>query len=344
MQANLGRVMGSRWYTGVDITGDSTVPTSYDTDVTYARENDLYLNTQNGNVYACTLGGDAETAKWVYDTNIAGPVAEIIDNVRTEASAKALSARQGKLLNDKILDGFYPDSVGVDISEKAYLLDIEIRNVDGTIFVTDGTESIAHSFVAIGVSETYNVSITLGIAEGFSEEGVLVKNISFAGGIHAITLSDEEGNVIFTRQIDIWDALNIALAQVKTSGYITDGQQTLRSANITKQIDGVEEQVYPVTHAKNSWYSKTDNQTVAEKLESLEIEKTNNTSTTAAISRNTNVPTMNTLSYALNRTTGIGSADTNYSTSMMRGIAAGTADLTAGTSALTSGAIYCVYQ
>lgn len=71
---------------------------------------------------------------------------------------------------------------------------------------------------------------------------------------------------------------------------------------------------------------------------------TNSTAATTAITGSTNLVTMNTLRYAMNRTTGLGSADTNYSTSMVRGISAGTSDLTAGSSSLTSGAIYIVYE
>jgi hypothetical protein len=71
---------------------------------------------------------------------------------------------------------------------------------------------------------------------------------------------------------------------------------------------------------------------------------TNNTSATASISANTNLITSNTLRYAMNRTTGLNSEDTNYSTSMVRGIKASTTDLTAGTSTLTSGSIYIVYE
>lgn len=344
MQSNLGRVQGSMWYSGIDITGNSTTPTSYDTDIDYAREKDLYLNTQNGNVYACTTGGDAETAKWVYNCNIAGPMAEIIDNLRTDSATKALSARQGKVLNDKILGGLYPTIVEPNTTEKSYILEATIRNVDGTIYVTSDTESISQSFVAIGVNETYQVSITLGIAAGFSEEGINLKSVEFSGGIHSLTLKDDNGDVIFTQDFTIWSAINQALDQVKLDGYITDGSDTYHIADVKKDIDGVETDVFPISHAKAVWYDKTNNQTVHDKILALEFTSTNNTSTTADISRNTNIPTMNTLSYALNRTTGIGSADTNYSTSMMRGISAGTSDLTAGTSALTSGAIYLFYE
>lgn len=46
----------------------------------------------------------------------------------------------------------------------------------------------------------------------------------------------------------------------------------------------------------------------------------------------------------LGRTTGAAASDTSYGTTMMRGVRAGTADLTAGSSALTSGTIYIVYE
>lgn len=68
---------------------------------------------------------------------------------------------------------------------------------------------------------------------------------------------------------------------------------------------------------------------------------TNNTSNTAAVTANTNIPTMNTLKNALNRATGVAAADTNYSTVMVRGIAAGTG---AAPSNLPNGAIYVKYS
>ena len=46
----------------------------------------------------------------------------------------------------------------------------------------------------------------------------------------------------------------------------------------------------------------------------------------------------------LGRTTAVNASDTNYTTYMARGIAAGTTDLTAGSSKLTSGCIYLVYE
>ena len=69
-----------------------------------------------------------------------------------------------------------------------------------------------------------------------------------------------------------------------------------------------------------------------------------NTSASAALTASSALVTMNTLRYALNRTTGPGAADTNYTTAMMRAIQASTTDLTAGSSSLTSGVIYLVYE
>lgn len=71
---------------------------------------------------------------------------------------------------------------------------------------------------------------------------------------------------------------------------------------------------------------------------------TNNTALTSAISRNTNLVTMNTLSYALARTTNPTQADTNYTTYMVRAIAANTSALTANSSTLASGTIYLQYE
>ena len=55
---------------------------------------------------------------------------------------------------------------------------------------------------------------------------------------------------------------------------------------------------------------------------------TNNTANTTALTRSTNLVTMNTLSYGLNRTTAVQAADTNYTTYMARGEALVASDTT----------------
>ena len=61
---------GSRWVSGTDITGTSTINTTYQTGITDALVNDYYLNSDTGNIYRCTTAGDQDTATWVYIGNI----------------------------------------------------------------------------------------------------------------------------------------------------------------------------------------------------------------------------------------------------------------------------------
>lgn len=58
---------GDTTYRGNAITGTSTTPTAFpNTGITNAKVGDWYINTSNGNVYQCTVAGNASTAKWVY--------------------------------------------------------------------------------------------------------------------------------------------------------------------------------------------------------------------------------------------------------------------------------------
>ncbi len=67
------------WYYGDKITGTSTTPTIFSgSGITNAVIGDMYLNTETSNVYQCTLGGNAATAKWVYSGSIAEGV---LDNI-----------------------------------------------------------------------------------------------------------------------------------------------------------------------------------------------------------------------------------------------------------------------
>lgn len=114
------------------------------------------------------------------------------------------------------------------------------------------------------------------------------------------------------------------------------------TSNITPGVSGT----LPVTNGGTglttltSGYALIGNGTSAVGLRAI----TNNTSVTSAITGSSNLLTMNTLRYALNRTTGANSSDTNYSTPMVRAIYAGTGSLTAGSSGLTSGVIYLKYK
>jgi hypothetical protein len=64
---------GSQWYSGTAITGTSTTATIFSgSGITSALVGDQYFNTSTGNVYNCTVAGNAATAKWVYTTCLKG--------------------------------------------------------------------------------------------------------------------------------------------------------------------------------------------------------------------------------------------------------------------------------
>ena len=67
---------GSRWSAGTAITGTSTTAAVFATGITDALANDMYLNTNTGYVYRCTVAGNASTAKWVYVGSINGNITD----------------------------------------------------------------------------------------------------------------------------------------------------------------------------------------------------------------------------------------------------------------------------
>lgn len=72
-ELNLGKVVGSQWYTGTGVTGTSTTGTAFSgSGVESAIVGDMYLNTSTSNIYQCTASGAASVAKWKYIACIKG--------------------------------------------------------------------------------------------------------------------------------------------------------------------------------------------------------------------------------------------------------------------------------
>ena len=70
-------VRGTVTHTGTSITGTSIVPTAYATGISDAIVGDMYryngtAGDSIGNIYECVLGGDADTALWIYSGNLRG--------------------------------------------------------------------------------------------------------------------------------------------------------------------------------------------------------------------------------------------------------------------------------
>lgn len=67
---NLG---GSHWYKGTAMSGTSTTTGAYSYSACPdVKLDDMYLNTSNGNIYACTTAGKGSAAKWTYQGCIKG--------------------------------------------------------------------------------------------------------------------------------------------------------------------------------------------------------------------------------------------------------------------------------
>ena len=67
-----------QWYTGTAITGTSSTASIFSgSGITAAVVGDMYLNTDTGNTYKCTVAGAASAAKWVFVSNIKGATGDI---------------------------------------------------------------------------------------------------------------------------------------------------------------------------------------------------------------------------------------------------------------------------
>lgn len=72
----IGNNIGVVWHNGTAITGNSEEPMVYETGIELALINDRYINTETGNVFICTEGGNESTAKWKYVQSLKGPKGE----------------------------------------------------------------------------------------------------------------------------------------------------------------------------------------------------------------------------------------------------------------------------
>lgn len=272
MELNLGRVVGSTWYSGSGITGNSTTPTKFPgSGVTKALADDMYLNVtggDRGNVYRCSTGGDASTAEWVYVGSILGASPDVIDNLESTSTTKALSANQGKVLKD-ILDnaGLEPLVVTPTLGQESYTASLVIEDKTTTFTVTDMDDNTGtYSYTEQG-GTTATVNITIGTSIGLPQSGAVIKSIASSDArIKSYALYDSASTEIFSETPSLWAHITDDEQNIIPSTNITDGVNTYKSGIISKIIDGVRTALYPITHAKAVWFSKTRNETVYDKI------------------------------------------------------------------------------
>lgn len=125
---------GSVWYKGTALTGTGSSIVGFPGNV-----NDFYLNYQTGMVYVCTKTGGAmvpDAAEWDYVMTLTGGGGgggsiQVIDSLNSGSSTDALSANQGRVLNNLLSDKADASSLAEvatsgsynDLSDKPELFD-----------------------------------------------------------------------------------------------------------------------------------------------------------------------------------------------------------------------------
>ena len=129
VQGNPGKTgpRGSRWTIGTAIDGmftDDTVCSA--TGISDALVNDHYLNPNTGNIYRCTLGGDANTATWVWVGQLeTGTAVEITTDKTLKIEGDAADA---KAVGDAIADA--KEAISEEIKTEINLASLVVGDED----------------------------------------------------------------------------------------------------------------------------------------------------------------------------------------------------------------------
>lgn len=146
---------GSTWYKGTALSGTGTSITGFPGVL-----NDFYLNSTTGGVYVCTKTGAAmvpDAAEWDYVMTLSGggggsPIV-VIDNLNSGSSTDALSANQGRVLNNKVNDKIDASALAAVATSGQYSDLIGKPTLDswsGSSTVSSGTVSFS------GIDDTAN--------------------------------------------------------------------------------------------------------------------------------------------------------------------------------------------
>lgn len=274
---NLGKVRGTAIYTGGTITGTVVAGTIFsNSGITKAYQDDIYINTDassesRGNVYVCLVGGAPEDAEWSYEGNIRGPQVELVNNLESLLTTKALSAYQGKVLRELILNaGAYAKEIPVYMEETVYSVKLVVENADTTITLTMGENTISKSYVKSGDSAERTLTIAAG-----ENSGVLKRIESSGACVKSYVLYDSESKEIYSETLNIWDMIDFILQEIEPFGSIVDGAETIKTGLLSKFFGNVKKTLYPITHAKAAWFDKANNKTVYDAITEAKTEAEN---------------------------------------------------------------------
>ena len=206
---------GSIWYYGTAITGTVTSGTVFpDSGIADAKAYDKYINTADGNIYNCAVGGAAAVAQWAYIGNIAGPSGTVIFSPYSDFPE---TGDAGKL---------YVDTATTDV--------LSIWRWNGTGYVTVKTSDIAV------IADPYNPGKTYVAGEYCTQDGGFYKANQDIGDPEAWTPAHwdqttvaAELSALNSRSIAQVSLINGATAFQGTNKVIKKGNTTFLSLGIT---------------------------------------------------------------------------------------------------------------
>ena len=263
---------GSRWCDGDRITGTSTESKAYQTGLLDALPDDYYLNSETGNIYRCTSGGDENTALWVFVGNIKGAMPDVENSFNSTNRKNALSANAGRILYEKIVAaGIFSKELKIACDTPVCAIKVTVENKSTSIALKDAKGNTGlHNYSKTGSEESVEVLIWIGEAIGLASGSVLTQVSSTNTGILKYELYNEENQVVASYQSDIWEILTELIDDHTKEMTITEKDEdesaqydAYRFSNLK---DGIRETAFPVSHVKAIWWNRLQNKTLYDRI------------------------------------------------------------------------------
>ena len=284
---NLGKVRGSEIYTGTKIKGNSggiPNPTGFAVDLNFnVYKGDIYINTDGmddvnrGNVYKCITGGDANTARWIYNGNIKGPKVKVINDLESmSATTDALSASMGyKLAQDLRSTGMYATEFLFQSTEVTKEINIVIEKKETIVTCTiDGME---YTHRVIPEEQFGTLSGVIGNLKNiFGAEGVVSSVKTSGARLISVNLYGENRSLIEEKTENIRADIAALSQSFNIVGDVMEENESTPIGTANIFINYVKKMLYPITHAKAVWFSKTENRTVEDEIKDLKKSARNN--------------------------------------------------------------------
>lgn len=154
--------IGTVWYSGTVITGNSATPTVFTTGITNANINDYYINTSTNYYYQCTLGGNDTTATWIYVGHFDGLTLNdtTISESTTYSSTKIESRLSNKQDKITISSTLTLTVAGWDSGTKKQkaLISLNTSNVNSIIYDLSSLDMVIASGVIPSLEEATGIT------------------------------------------------------------------------------------------------------------------------------------------------------------------------------------------